>query len=130
MDENSSDDKRDLEKWDCSNCMSLMINKCVIPKIFKGYKFYNPTLKAIFKMRIVQFFEDVEFGGRNKVKDITFREESDLVFKLITTITFDNIQVFTPIVVQEVNLEPQKDDVNQTSTQVEAIAPKEQTQQL
>jgi hypothetical protein len=35
-DESSSDDKRDLEKWDRSNRMSLMIMKRAIPETFRG----------------------------------------------------------------------------------------------
>jgi len=42
----------------------------------RGYKFYDPTIKSIFKMRNAIFFKDVEFGGRNKVRDIIFEEES------------------------------------------------------
>ena len=95
-----------------------------IPKSFRGYKFYDPTLKIIFQMRITQFFEDVEFGGRNKFRDITFEEESISISEPILTITFDNIQVPIPIVVQEANSKPQQDDVEQTSTKLVAIIPK------
>ena len=35
-DKSYSDDKRDMERWDRSNRMSLMIMKCAIPKAFKG----------------------------------------------------------------------------------------------
>ena len=42
----------------------------------RGYKFYDPTIKSIFKTENVTFFEDIEFGGRNKVRDIVFEEES------------------------------------------------------
>ena len=42
----------------------------------KGFRFYALLLRNIFEMGIVTFFEDVEFGGRNKVKDIEFKEES------------------------------------------------------
>ena len=59
----------------------------------QGYKFYDLTLKTIFEMRIAWFFEDVEFWGRNQVRDVTFKEESFLVYELILTVTFDNIQV-------------------------------------
>jgi len=38
------------------------------------HKFYNPTIKSIFESGNVTFFEDVEFGGRNKVRDIVFEE--------------------------------------------------------
>jgi len=34
-------------------------------KQFRGYKFYDPTIKSIFEMKNATFFEDVEFGGRN-----------------------------------------------------------------
>ena len=47
-------------------------------------------------MRIAKFFEDVEFGRRNKVRDITFEEELVSIFKLIPIVTFDNIQVSMP----------------------------------
>ena len=35
-DESSSDEKRDIERWENSNRMCLMIIKKVIPKAFKG----------------------------------------------------------------------------------------------
>jgi len=35
-----------------------------------------PLLSQFFEIGIAIFFEDVEFGGRNKVKDIVFEEES------------------------------------------------------
>ena len=41
----------------------------------RGYKFYALTLKIVFEIGTTWFFEDVEFGGRNKVRDITFEEE-------------------------------------------------------
>ena len=70
-----------------------------ISKSFRGYKYYDLTLKTIFEMKLARFFKDVEFKGRNKVKDITFEEESISFFKLIPIVTFDNIQVSIPIVV-------------------------------
>src|SRR3954465_11518152 len=42
----------------------------------RGYKFYDPKLKTIFETGTATFFEDIEFGGRNKVKDFDFEEES------------------------------------------------------
>ncbi|KAL4320124.1 hypothetical protein GQ457_18G006850 [Hibiscus cannabinus] len=53
---------------------------------------------------------DVEFGGRNKVRDIAFEE--DLSFKLVPTITFDDVQVPIPIINQEVNPELNKTMLN------------------
>ena len=35
-DASSLDDKRNYEKWDCSNRLSLIIIKCGIPEAFKG----------------------------------------------------------------------------------------------
>ena len=56
MDESSFDDKRNLEKWEHSNHMSLMIMKCAISKTFKGYKFYDSTRKTNFEEKIAWFF--------------------------------------------------------------------------
>ncbi|KAL4361393.1 hypothetical protein GQ457_04G013430 [Hibiscus cannabinus] len=75
----------------------------------RGYKFYDPTIKKIFETGTATFFEDVEFGGRNKVRDIAFEE--DLSFNSVPTITFDDVQVPIPIINQEVNPEPQQDNV-------------------
>lgn len=41
----------------------------------KGYKFYDPTIKAIFKILNTYFFEDIEFVGGDKHRDIIFEEE-------------------------------------------------------
>ena len=91
----------------------------------RGYKFYDPTLRSIFETGTATFFEDVEFGGRNKVRDIVFEEES----VSIPTIAFDNVQVSIPVNDQEANPDPQQENVNQTPIQDEIIVPEEQTQQ-
>ena len=75
----------------------------------RGYKFYDPTLRSIFETGTATFFEDVEFGGRNKVRDIVFEEESTS----IPTIAFDNVQVPIPVIDQEANLDPQPNNVEQ-----------------
>ncbi|KAK0587420.1 hypothetical protein LWI29_022577 [Acer saccharum] len=75
----------------------------------RGYKLYDPTLRLIFETGTATFFEDVEFGGRHKVKDIVFEEES----VSIPTIAFDNVQVSIPIIDQEANPDPQPDNVDQ-----------------
>ncbi|KAG8475050.1 hypothetical protein CXB51_031854 [Gossypium anomalum] len=93
----------------------------------KGYKFYDPIIKNIFEIGTATFFEDVKFGGRNKVRDIAFEEELDS--NSIPTITFDDVQVLIPIIDQEVNLEPLQDNVEQLPIQNEVIVPEEQTQQ-
>ena len=36
----------------------------------RGYKFYDPTTKSIFEMRNARFFEDVEFDGGDKDRDL------------------------------------------------------------
>ena len=71
----------------------------------RGYKSYDPTLRSIFEMGTATFFEDVEFGGRNKVRDIVFEDES----VSIPAIAFDNVQVSIPVIDQEAN-----PDLNQT----------------
>ena len=95
----------------------------------RGYKFYDPTLKTIFETGTAQFFEDIEFGGRNKVRDIIFEERLVSIPKPIPTIASDNIQVSTPVVVQEVNPELPQDNVEQNPIQDEVNFPMEQTQQ-
>ena len=61
----------------------------------RGYKFYDPTIKPIFELGIATFFEDVEFRGRNKVRDIVF--EKELVS--IPTTTFDSVQASILVIV-------------------------------
>ncbi|XP_047165090.1 receptor-like protein 7 [Vigna umbellata] len=45
-----------------------MFNDCFIDlnKNIKGYQFYDPKLKISFETGITTFFEDIEFGGKNK----------------------------------------------------------------
>ena len=76
-------------------------------------------------MGTVTFFEDVEFGGRNKVKDIVFEEES----VSIPTIAFDNVQVSISVNDKKANPDPQSDNIDQPPIQDEVIVPEEQTQQ-
>lgn len=85
----------------------------------RGYKFYDPTLRSIFETGTATFFEDVEFGGRNKVRNIVFEEESIS----IPIIAFDNVQDSLPIINQEANSDPQLDNVDQNPIH------EEQTQQ-
>ena len=89
-----------------------------------GYKFYDPTIKSIFKTENVTFFEDIEFGRRNKVRDIVFEEES----VLIPTTAFDSVQTSMPVIVWEADMESQQDNIEQLPVQAEEIIPKEQTQ--
>ena len=58
----------------------------------RGYKFYDPTTRSIFEMGNATFLEDIEFGGRNKVRYFVFEEES----VSIPTIAFDNVRDSIP----------------------------------
>ena len=42
----------------------------------RGYKFYDPTTRSIYETGNAQFFEEVEFVGRDKSRDIVFEEKS------------------------------------------------------
>ena len=42
-----------------------------------GFKFHDPSTRGIFETGNTHFFEDIEFDGRNKVKDTDFQEEHD-----------------------------------------------------
>lgn len=88
-----------------------------------------PHLKSIFETRTATFFENVEFGGRNKVGDIDFEEEVEEGSVSISTIAFDNVQVPIPVIDQEVHPESQQDNV-EPPIQNEVIIPNVQTQQL
>ena len=51
-------------------------------------------LRQFVEIGITWLFEDVEFRGINKVRDITFEEELVLVIELNPTTAFDNVEVF------------------------------------
>ena len=42
-----------------------------------GFKFYDPSTRGIFENRNAHFFEDIEFDGGNKVRDMDFQGEHD-----------------------------------------------------
>ncbi|KAM6556406.1 hypothetical protein CsatB_003425 [Cannabis sativa] len=52
----SHDDKREFERWDCSNRMSLMIMKHGIPKAFWGTEFEGVTMTKNFIEQIEERF--------------------------------------------------------------------------
>ncbi|CAL5390723.1 unnamed protein product [Camellia sinensis] len=88
--------------------------------------------RSIFETGIATFFEDVEFGGRNPVRDIVFEEEAGVI--PLPTTTFDQSQVPIPVIAQEVISDPQpdnvvQDNIVQTLIQDEVIVPEEQTLQ-
>ncbi|KAK5794489.1 hypothetical protein PVK06_035720 [Gossypium arboreum] len=70
-------------------------------------------------------YENVEFGGRNMVRDIDFKEELDS--NSVFAITFDDAHVLIPIIDQEVNPKSQQENVEQLPIQDEVIVPEEQT---
>ena len=91
----------------------------------RGYKFYDPTTKAIFETGNARFFEDVEFVGGEKIKDFVFEEEH----VEIPLIAFDNdqVQASIPDIVQEAI--PDQDNVVDPPAQVQQIVLEEQTLQ-
>ena len=54
-----------------------------------GYKFYDPKLKTIFETGTTTFIEDIEFGGKNKVRDFVLEEESVTILEPIHIVVFD-----------------------------------------
>ena len=82
-------------------------------------------------MGTTTFFEDIEFGGRNKVRDIVFEDEESFSTH---SITLDYVQVLIPVIDQETNLEPDNVDLipiqnEKIPIQNEDIIHEEQTQQ-
>ena len=82
----------------------------------RGYKFYDPTVKTVFKKGTATFFEDVKFDGRNKVRDIVFEEEE---FFSTPSITHDYVHV--PIHVFDQETKPKQDNVDLIPKQNEQI---------
>jgi len=78
----------------------------------RGYKFYGPISRSIFKMGNAIFLEDVKFGGEGNIMNVIFDEESII----------DNNQVFIPIIIQDTIIEQGN---NENPPQIQPI---EQTQ--
>ena len=91
----------------------------------RGYKFYDPTTKAIFETGNAWFFADVEFAGGVKFKDFVFEEEH----VEIPLIVFDNDQVQASILDIFQEAIPDQDNVVDPPAQVQQIVPEEQTLQ-
>ena len=68
-------------------------------------------------MGTATFFEDIEFRGKNKVRDFVLEEESVTILESIHTIAFD-----------KVNSEPLQDIIIKFPTQYNLVVLKEQTQ--
>ena len=91
----------------------------------RGYKFYDPASRSFFETGNAKFFEEVEFGGEDKVRDVVFEEE---FISLPTVALEQNPQVPIPETVQEAapnNL----DNIEILPNQVQQDIPEEQTQQ-
>jgi len=82
-----------------------------------GYKFYDPKLKTIFETGTTTFIEDIEFGGKNKVRDFVLEEELVTISKLIHIVAFD-----------KANSKPLQDIVIESPTQDNLVIREEQTQ--
>ena len=94
--------------------------------ILKGQRVTNftiPQLSPSLRWEVLGFFEEVEFEGGNKVKDIVFEEE----FISLPTVVIDNDQVSVSNIVQETNPELQNNVVNLTD-QGQQVVYDEQTQ--
>lgn len=62
----------------------------------RGYKFYNPKSNSLFETRTTTFFEDIEFLGKNKVKDFVLEEETVRIPLLIHIIAFNQANMEPP----------------------------------
>ncbi|XP_060960785.1 uncharacterized protein LOC133031320 [Cannabis sativa] len=95
-----------------------------------GFKLYDPKVKNIFETGTAKFFEDIEFGGRNTVKDFVFEEDLESTTSLedelipIPIVAFDNVQDSNPNIDQVLDQE-QPNIVNQTP-EVQTQEPQEQ----
>src|ERR1044072_3169604 len=84
----------------------------------RGYKFYDPKLNTIFETGTTMLFEDIEFGGENKIRDFVLEEESVTIPEPIHTVAFD-----------EASTEPLQDIVVESSpTQNDLVIHEGQTQ--
>ncbi|XP_024026209.1 uncharacterized protein LOC112092986 [Morus notabilis] len=81
--------------------------------------FYNPTTRSFSRTGNARFLEDVEFGGKDKVRSVVFEEED---FVSLPNIAIVNDQAVIPAIVQDVTLE-------QDNNEVPYAAPIKQTQQ-
>ena len=67
----------------------------------------------------------LSLGGRNKVRDIVFVEES----VSIPANAFNSIYASIYVIIQGADMESRQDNIEQLPTQAEVIVPEEQTQQ-
>ena len=95
----------------------------------RGYKFYDPTLKKIFETGNAVFFKDVEFKGRNNIRDIGFEEEESLTQSSIELTSLGDVQVSIPVIVQETIPNIHMNNFELPLIQEEVILPIVETQQ-
>ena len=67
--QSSSTEKREMERWDCSNRMSLMIMKRTIPEAFKGTMSEKVTIAKEFLKEI-----EKQFAKNEKAETSTLLE--------------------------------------------------------
>jgi len=97
-DSSTSDEKKDYEKWDRSNHMSLTILKCGIPKVFRGTISEDITIAKDFLAEIekrfmksnkaetsalLQSLITMKYQGRGSVREYIL-EMSNIISKLKT----------------------------------------------
>ena len=79
----------------------------------RGYKFYDPKLKTIFETGIATFFEDIEFRGRNKIRDIVFQENLDSTIPIESELTPLPVVAFNIPSIDQIQDQEQQDIVDQ-----------------
>jgi len=82
----------------------------------RDYEFYHPKLKTIFETESVTFFENMQFGGKNKARDFVL-EEKLVIPHLI------HIDAF-----HKASSEPLKDIVTESPIEDNLVVYEEQTQ--
>ena len=51
----------------------------------RGYKFYDPTTRSIFKTGNAWFFEDVEYAGKKGLRTLSLRRSTLIFLKMLMT---------------------------------------------
>lgn len=93
----------------------------------RGFKFYNPITKFIFETGTATFFEDVEFGGEDKVRNIVFEEGSSQMEQSISIpiIVPEYVQDFTPVTTPETIQVPIEDNIDELPHEDQTQQPQE-----
>ena len=80
---------------------------------FRGFNFYDLTIRSFFETGNARFLEEVEFEREDKSRDIVFEEE----FISLPIVAIDDDQELIPDIFQEAN--PEQDIIDPLSIQVE-----------